>query len=137
MLLSSPRTERLAEDVSRSCSSDIDIDKCHNFSVHKVAPFEDFLEAALNGYINDGQGPRSSGHMERLRKDADRRIIILHSSGTTGLPKPIYLTHRYLLGYAACHEFPEDKDMSGISVSTLPLYHVSALAYDTPQQNAL
>ncbi|KAF2199797.1 acetyl-CoA synthetase-like protein, partial [Delitschia confertaspora ATCC 74209] len=49
--------------------------------------------------------------------------LILHSSGTTGLPKPIYLTQRYVLGYAACHRLaPEDAD-GRLNVSTLPLYH--------------
>ncbi|KAI1373464.1 hypothetical protein F4677DRAFT_462219 [Hypoxylon crocopeplum] len=49
--------------------------------------------------------------------------FISHSSGTTGLPKPIYHPQRYILGYAACHEFAVDEDVSGINVSTLPLYH--------------
>lgn len=50
--------------------------------------------------------------------------IILHSSGTTGLPKPIPLTHRYLLGYAACHQLEPQEAEGRLNVSTLPLYHV-------------
>nr|POE77918.1 non-canonical non-ribosomal peptide synthetase fub8 [Quercus suber] len=57
----------------------------------------------------------------------DRNVIILHSSGTTGLPKPIRLSHRYLLGYAGCHAFAPSDDCSGVNVSTLPLYHVCLL----------
>lgn len=55
----------------------------------------------------------------------DRNVLILHSSGTTGLPKPIYLAHRYMLGYATCHEFPEtdDQTLRGVTLSTLPLFH--------------
>ncbi|KAM5346094.1 hypothetical protein ACJ41O_009099 [Fusarium nematophilum] len=49
--------------------------------------------------------------------------LILHSSGTTGLPKPIYLTPRYILGYAACHEINVDEEACSTSLSTLPLYH--------------
>lgn len=49
--------------------------------------------------------------------------LILHSSGTTGLPKPIRLAHQYLLGYAACHSFPTTVDISWPNLSTLPLYH--------------
>lgn len=60
-----------------------------------------------------------------LVNDTDRNVIILHSSGSTGLPKPIYQTHKYLLGYAACHAFPEDADVSHVCASTLPLFHVS------------
>ncbi|KAG7107450.1 Non-canonical non-ribosomal peptide synthetase ascB like protein [Verticillium longisporum] len=48
--------------------------------------------------------------------------LILHSSGTTGLPKPIYLAPRYILGYAACHEISENEVCSR-SLSTLPMYH--------------
>lgn len=50
-------------------------------------------------------------------------MLILHSSGTTGLPKSIRLAHRYLLGYAACHSFGEGEEADWRNLSTLPLYH--------------
>ncbi|KAM0811980.1 putative Carrier domain-containing protein [Seiridium cardinale] len=53
----------------------------------------------------------------------DCNSVIFHSSGTTGLPKAIRHPQRYLLAYAACHEFKPDEDVSSINVSTLPLYH--------------
>ena len=53
----------------------------------------------------------------------NRNVLILHSSGTTGLPKPIQLAHRYLLGYAACHNFDKDEEVAWRNLSTLPLYH--------------
>ena len=53
----------------------------------------------------------------------NRNVLILHSSGTTGLPKPIRLAHRYLLGYAACHNFEEHEEVNWRNLSTLPLYH--------------
>lgn len=49
--------------------------------------------------------------------------LILHSSGTTGLPKPIRVGEQYPIVYAACHEFPEGMDLSWTNMSTLPLYH--------------
>ncbi len=55
--------------------------------------------------------------------EKNRNAIILHSSGTTGLPKPIYMAHRYLLGYAACHEFDPAENTTWVNMSTLPLYH--------------
>lgn len=60
-----------------------------------------------------------------LVRDDDTNVIILHSSGTTGMPKPISLAHRYILGYATCHEFPinEDESRRGLNLSTLPLFH--------------
>ncbi|KAK0202205.1 hypothetical protein DFS33DRAFT_1444321, partial [Desarmillaria ectypa] len=54
----------------------------------------------------------------------ERTAIILHSSGTTGLPKPIYHAHGYVLGYGQDHLFtPEHVEALGWNVSTLPLYH--------------
>lgn len=57
-----------------------------------------------------------------MRNDTELNLI-LHSSGTTGLPKPIYLTNRYLLQYASCHEFSPQEHIDWSNLSTLPLYH--------------
>lgn len=57
-------------------------------------------------------------------KYEDRDAVILHSSGTTGLPKPIFHAQAYLLIYGACHRLPEQKQAFRFNVSTLPLYHV-------------
>ncbi|KAG5644326.1 putative NRPS-like protein biosynthetic cluster [Asterophora parasitica] len=55
------------------------------------------------------------------REDLD--ALIMHSSGTTGLPKPIPHGSTYPLIYAACHRLPEQLDPFRFNVSTLPLYH--------------
>ncbi|KAI1172123.1 hypothetical protein F4777DRAFT_593123 [Nemania sp. FL0916] len=60
---------------------------------------------------------------ELRRSSGSRSALILHSSGTTGLPKPILLSHRYILGYAACHQFADDEAIDWVNFSTLPLYH--------------
>lgn len=62
--------------------------------------------------------------------ETDRNVLILHSSGTTGLPKPIYQSHRYLLGYTVCHQSSSHEDSGGLNMSTLPLYHV-CLTFET------
>ncbi|KAI1335918.1 hypothetical protein F5Y15DRAFT_396198 [Xylariaceae sp. FL0016] len=49
--------------------------------------------------------------------------LILHSSGTTGLPKPIPVSGQYPIVYAACHEFPDGATIDWVNMSTLPLYH--------------
>lgn len=61
--------------------------------------------------------------------ETDRQVIILHSSGTTGLPKPIYQSHEYLLGFAAAHAFSTSTEAQHLNLSTLPLYHVSTTSF--------
>jgi acyl-CoA synthetase (AMP-forming)/AMP-acid ligase II len=53
----------------------------------------------------------------------DRNVIIFHSSGTTGLPKPVYHAHAYILKYGTCGDFSET-ECAGLNMTTLPLYHV-------------
>ena len=60
-----------------------------------------------------------------MREDLD--ALILHSSGTTGLPKPIYHSQTYPLIYAAAHRLPEEGIPFRFNVSTLPLYHVGVI----------
>ena len=55
--------------------------------------------------------------------------VIMHSSGTTGLPKPVYHSPSYHLVYAACHRMPEQIEPFAYNVSTVPLYHVSCHAF--------
>ena len=55
----------------------------------------------------------------------DRNVLILHSSGTTGLPKAIYTSHGYLLSFTTCHALPSSPETERPCLSTLPLYHVS------------
>ncbi|KAG6916177.1 putative NRPS-like protein biosynthetic cluster [Tephrocybe rancida] len=56
-------------------------------------------------------------------KRDDLDALVMHSSGTTGLPKPIYHGQTYPLLFAACHRLPEQQDPFRYVVSTLPLYH--------------
>ncbi|KAH7036703.1 hypothetical protein B0J12DRAFT_581494 [Macrophomina phaseolina] len=103
-ILLSKRTERLiARDVADLVQ------------VKAAAPFSLFLEPSV------APAARTGTRLHVDEKDID--VLILHSSGTTGLPKPIRLAHRYLLGYSACHEFPERESIAWPNLSTLPLYH--------------
>ncbi|KAL2163194.1 hypothetical protein VTH06DRAFT_5250 [Thermothelomyces fergusii] len=86
-----------------------------------------------NGHAN-GQGDSGNGGSAEptattatttmtTRGSSGTSSLILHSSGTTGFPKPIELSARYPLVYAACHEFPEGQQVDWTNLSTLPLYH--------------
>jgi acyl-coenzyme A synthetase/AMP-(fatty) acid ligase len=70
----------------------------------------------VNGFHRNKTHVSDSDDDDLIQED-DRNVLILHSSGTTGLPKPIYLAHRYLLGYAACHRFAEDEVVNSPNVS--------------------
>lgn len=84
-------------------------------------PYETFLSSENSGILLEDNicGPN------HFISEDDRNVLILHSSGTTGLPKPIYTSHRHLLGFTACHDFQNEDEAHSLSLSTLPLYHVS------------
>lgn len=78
-------------------------------------PFQQLLQLA---------SVATSGVLERRIPSDRETAVIFHSSGTTGLPKPVFLAHRYLLGYAACHRLEPGQCLGKRNVSTLPMYHV-------------
>lgn len=85
--------------------------------LYQQASFQDFIhQDLLDGAI---------GSPNHYISDRDRKVIILHSSGSTGLPKPIYQSHRYLLGFTQAHLFNSPEEAEALTLSTLPLYHVS------------
>lgn len=88
--------------------------------VYLQEPYEHDLRIDPSRNPSDGSicGPN------HFINETDRNVLILHSSGTTGLPKPIYQSHRYLLGYTVCHQRSDHEDIGGLNLSTLPLYHV-------------
>jgi nucleoside-diphosphate-sugar epimerase len=64
--------------------------------------------------------------------DTDRNVFILHSSGTTGLPKAIPQAHRYLMSLAPLSSFESDSsdyivNEQKMAFSTLPLFHCFGL----------
>lgn len=67
----------------------------------------------------------------------DLGAFIMHSSGTTGLPKPILHSQTFPLLFAACHRFPEQKEPFRYQVSTLPLYHVRIHSTQSPEIRSL
>lgn len=88
-------------------------------------PYESFL--VLSG--NTNQGERSVCGPDHYINETDRSVLILHTSGTTGLPKPIYTSHKHVLCFTVCHDFKNEEEVHGLNVSTLPLYHVSSASF--------
>lgn len=80
-------------------------------------PYDDFISTPAPGVATGS--PR---RLERPRA-LDDTILVLHSSGSTGLPKPIRLTHRMLLSAASCHEFDSEEQAQGLNLTTLPMFH--------------
>ncbi|RMD39763.1 hypothetical protein DV735_g5370, partial [Chaetothyriales sp. CBS 134920] len=122
-ILTSPRLARKAEEAIALVSKDAAAVKP---SIYFRADFEQ-----LHGPSSSAAASSPSAEIgnESICKpgyyisEEDRNVLILHSSGTTGLPKPVYTAHRYLLGYAACHTLTEDQVSGRVNMSTLPLYH--------------
>ncbi|CAG8883007.1 unnamed protein product [Penicillium egyptiacum] len=84
-------------------------------ALHKPEPYSTYLGTAAPG--------DSICHPFHFFSEKDRNVLILHSSGTTGLPKPIYISHRHLVCFTTCHDFKTEEEAQGVNVSTLPLYH--------------
>ena len=88
-----------------------------------VAGYEALLE---EGEAADAGRPAAcTAHPNHFVSEEDRQVLILHSSGTSGLPKPIPCSHRYFLGYASCHSFSSDEEARVLTISTPPFFHVS------------
>lgn len=109
----SSHTSRSANEAS----SIVEKNGLDSVSLIQSAPFEFFA--------NDKQPSNGYLHRHTPIYELDRNAIILHSSGSTGLPKPIYHAHEYLLNYATCHQFLPGEDTTRVCTSTLPLFHVS------------
>ncbi|KAJ2995082.1 hypothetical protein NUW58_g1377 [Xylaria curta] len=96
--------------VSRRTGSSLSENIHDSARVMKVERYSTFMSYTSQiGEIEEM--PRNES---RCNDNSQQHALILHSSGTTGL---------YILGYAACHQFPADEEIDWINLSTLPLYH--------------
>jgi acyl-CoA synthetase (AMP-forming)/AMP-acid ligase II len=95
------------------------------------------------GVLSLGEIPDATPH--EVDRDADSLALVQLSSGTTGAPKPVPLTHRQILSNVRAiadrilESYPADRHRHG-GVSWLPLYHdmglvgaaLTAMAHPAP-----
>jgi acyl-CoA synthetase (AMP-forming)/AMP-acid ligase II/NAD(P)-dependent dehydrogenase (short-subunit alcohol dehydrogenase family) len=111
-------SQRLHPVISEAFSTSNEIQNGFNEVDIAIAPgYELFLQA--EAVANDGRVAFPHHYVS----EDDRQALILHSSGTSGLPKPIYCAHRHFLGFAACHNFSSDAEAHGLTISTSPFFH--------------
>jgi acyl-CoA synthetase (AMP-forming)/AMP-acid ligase II len=66
--------------------------------------------------------------VDPLELDDDAIAFVLHTSGTTGRPKPITLTHDGLTGALLRTVAPPDGEPRGATILSVPNHHVAGLA---------
>ena len=126
LILISPRLQPLASEAFPSPGKDGDKgadEEEIRVRISLVAEYESFIEKGEAA--GAGRFTTYTAHPNHFVSEEDRQVLILHSSGTSGLPKPIPCSHRYLLGYATCHSFSSNQEAQGLTISTLPIFHVS------------
>ena len=129
LLLISPRLQPLTFEAFPAVEDrDEGVDEeARGVAVRVVSEYGTLLgeETGMEAGADAGQPATSTAHPSHFISEEDRQVLILHSSGTSGLPKPIPCSHRYFLGYATCHTFSSEAVAHGLTISTPPFFHVS------------
>ena len=125
LTLVSPRLQPLASEAFPAAEDgkQEEGEEGNGVTIRLVAGYEALLEE--EEVANAGRPATCTAHPNHFVSEEDRQVIILHSSGTSGLPKPIPCSHRYFLGYATCHSFSSNEEAHGLTISTPPFFHVS------------
>ena len=126
LMLVSPRLQPLASEAfaaAENGTKDVG-EEGNGVAICLVAEYEVLLEEGEAAY--SGQPATCTAHPNHFVSEEDRQVLILDSSVTSGLPKPIPCSHRYFLGYATCHSFSSDEEAHGLTISTPPFFHVSS-----------
>ncbi|KAI7777793.1 hypothetical protein LA080_003070 [Diaporthe eres] len=81
--------------------------------IQVARPFEDYLCEVWQGKALPADDTICAPR--HYLSESDHNVIILHTSGTTGFPKPVHQPHKMLLGYACCHRATEAEDIEGLN----------------------
>ncbi|KAK7451919.1 hypothetical protein CaCOL14_003645 [Colletotrichum acutatum] len=121
LALVSPRLIPLAsEAVGAEYQDEKDM---HDESVTKIRSVSGYKSFLADEPAEDQNRTLRVADADHYVSEDDRQVLILHSSGTSGLPKPIPCSHKYFLSYATCHNFESTTEAHGLTVSTLPFFH--------------
>lgn len=126
-VLVSPRTAHAAGDALRMGSGKASGEHTEA-SLYVAQPFETFIPDGIDE-VSLSQKLGVAGYDGG---ESDRSVLVLHSSGTTGLPKPIYQPHKFLLTFVSCHLQWDEAEAQALNLSTLPFFHVRAPLCDLP-----
>jgi acyl-coenzyme A synthetase/AMP-(fatty) acid ligase len=67
----------------------------------------------------------------RFRHSGDDPVVILHSSGTTGIPKPTIHTHRSIVAGPLFRLIDHKEQPGALMMTSLPQSHLGCIAYTT------
>ena len=63
-----------------------------------------------------------------LAQNLENTAVIMHTSGTTGIPKGVMITHRNILETAYGYQEVQKLDESDLTVLSVPLFHILGLS---------
>ena len=91
---------------------------------------QDSLAAALGsgGMVIHGQGDPATSPVPERAGGGDDDALILFTSGTTGLPKPVAVSHRALMARIRAYRAPFDPDRPpAVTLMCVPSFHVGGM----------
>ncbi len=93
----------------------------------RLAPPERAARAAIAGVVLDALPPQGSDPLSRVGSDLHDPLMVVHTSGTTGAPRPVELTYGNVLANALGSAVALGLDAAERWLCPLPLSHVGGL----------